>query len=348
MNNTESALVPRTNTLGNDWQDIYQLGEVLAKSGYFTDARSASQAVVKVLAGRELGFAPLASMTGIHMIDGKPVIGAHLLASLIKRSGRYNFEIIRSDREACELRFVEKKGDKWESCGPPISLTFKEAVESGLAVSSDGRTLKRNWKVSADDMLFARCVSKGYRRYCADLSGGLLTYVPDELEPDQPGPPSNGAIAPPPPQLNGTHAPVEPAPAPAAPAVQLERLSPQDYQDLVAWIRQNNRKKSEVKSYCDALGVPSLEQAPAHRLRWLRDAAKEGLASEQDQHTITALLTMLKEDVKTLPALLRKEYGVGALAHLLPSQAQDLIASLRKKFSEQQPQQPVETVTANQ
>ncbi len=49
--------------------DIMQLGEVLIESGYFQDAKQAAQAVVKVLAGAEIGLGPIASMTGIYIIS---------------------------------------------------------------------------------------------------------------------------------------------------------------------------------------------------------------------------------------------------------------------------------------
>ena len=38
-----------------DDMPLERLGELLAKSGYFKDSQQAGQAVVKVLAGRELG-----------------------------------------------------------------------------------------------------------------------------------------------------------------------------------------------------------------------------------------------------------------------------------------------------
>ena len=66
---SETALVQM------DLNQTLQLGEVLAKSGFFSDAKQASQAVVKVLAGRELGFGPVASMVGVNIIQGKPAIG---------------------------------------------------------------------------------------------------------------------------------------------------------------------------------------------------------------------------------------------------------------------------------
>lgn len=50
------------------------LEKVLAESGYFPDARAAAQAAVKVLAGREQGFGPIASMTGIHLVQRKEAL----------------------------------------------------------------------------------------------------------------------------------------------------------------------------------------------------------------------------------------------------------------------------------
>ena len=59
-------------------------------------------------------------------------------------------------------------------------MTFKEAKDSGLAIGKTGT--KANWQRHPDDMLFARCVSKGYRRYSPELSGGVVSYDPDELD----------------------------------------------------------------------------------------------------------------------------------------------------------------------
>lgn len=173
--------------------ETLKLGKVFAESGYFNDARGASQAVVKVLAGRELGFAPMASMTGIHIIEGKPSIGSHLMAAAIKRSGRYDYKVIQRTREVCELEFSEKKEKKWEVVGN-IKITFKECQETGLTQGKSG--MRDNWKKFADDMLFARAISKGYRTYCPDLTGGLLCYTDGEIEQEEngqmPEPPKTG------------------------------------------------------------------------------------------------------------------------------------------------------------
>ena len=56
--------------------NVRGLGQIIATSGFFKDARQASKAIVKVLAGQELGFAPMFSMSNIHVIEGKISMGA--------------------------------------------------------------------------------------------------------------------------------------------------------------------------------------------------------------------------------------------------------------------------------
>jgi hypothetical protein len=61
--------------------DALTIGETFFKSGMFSDIKSAQQAVVKIMAGAEMGISPFAAMSGIHIIQGKPTIGAGLTSS---------------------------------------------------------------------------------------------------------------------------------------------------------------------------------------------------------------------------------------------------------------------------
>jgi hypothetical protein len=79
----------------------------MAASGYFSDSKQVAQAIVKVLAGAELGLGPFASMTGISIINGKPTLGANLLATLVKNDPRYNYRIEQCDNNACVLTWYE-------------------------------------------------------------------------------------------------------------------------------------------------------------------------------------------------------------------------------------------------
>jgi len=68
--------------------DVLRLGEVFAKSGMFSDVKDAAQAVVKIMAGRELGLPPLFSMTRIYMVKGQVALSATAMAALIKTVAR--------------------------------------------------------------------------------------------------------------------------------------------------------------------------------------------------------------------------------------------------------------------
>lgn len=162
--------------------EIMTVGEAMAKSGFFSDCRQASQAVVKIMAGRELGFSPIAAMTGVHIIEGKPTVGSHLLAALIRRSGAYDYEIKHLDAARCDLAFSRMVGGKWQAVGA-VSVTMADLVANGVATAGNGK-LKANYQRAPDDMLFARAISKGYKRYCPDLTFGVTVYAEGEIESD--------------------------------------------------------------------------------------------------------------------------------------------------------------------
>jgi len=149
--------------------ETMQLGDLLAQSGFFADSRGAAQAVVKVLAGREIGFGPIASMTGIHVISGRVSISANLMAAAIKRSGRYDYRVREMTAQRCEIEFRERNGDKWEIIGSS-EFTAQDARQAGT----------KNMDKFARNMLFARAMSNGARWYTPDIFGGPV-YTPEEM-----------------------------------------------------------------------------------------------------------------------------------------------------------------------
>lgn len=148
--------------------DVLTLGKVMAASGFFKDAAGQAQAIVKILAGRELGFGAVASMTGIFIVKEKVTLSANLMAAAIKRSGKYNYRVRSIGPTACRLEFFEGG----ESVG--ISeFTIEKAKAAGLVNNP-------TWQKFPENMLFARAISNGARWYAPDIFGGP-TYTPDEL-----------------------------------------------------------------------------------------------------------------------------------------------------------------------
>lgn len=149
--------------------DAERAAKAMSASGFFADSKSAAQAVVKILAGSELGFGPFASMTGVHIIQNRPTLAANLIAAAVKRSGKYNYRVIEHTDKICSIDFYEGADRVGNS-----TYTWQEAVAAQL-------TSKDNWKKFPRNMLFARAISNGQKWYAPDAFNGATVYTPDEL-----------------------------------------------------------------------------------------------------------------------------------------------------------------------
>ena len=152
-------------------EDPVALGELLAKSGYFQDARDAAKAAVKVMAGAELGFGPVASMRGIDIIKGEVTLAAGLVAALVRRSPEYDYEIRQWDNQGCEIVFTRNG---------------RELTPSSKFTAEDARTARLggdNYQKFPRNMFFARAMTNGARIHCPDLFAGAV-YTAEELAPE--------------------------------------------------------------------------------------------------------------------------------------------------------------------
>jgi hypothetical protein len=151
-----------------DFEGLLKVGAMLAKSGFFPDAKVEAQAVAKILAGAELGVGPVASLRGIDLINGKLAPNAGLISALIKRRRpAYDFRVIENTNQRCELAFYEH--------GREVGRSSFSADDAKTALLTEG-----NWKKFPRNMMFARALTNGARWYCADIFLGGV-YVPEEL-----------------------------------------------------------------------------------------------------------------------------------------------------------------------
>lgn len=163
-NRNPLAIVPRTGDM-----DVLTLADHFIRSGFFKDVTDVSRAVVKIMYGAELGIGPVTAMTAINVIQGKPAPSAGLMASLIKRSGRYNYRVTEHTAEKCAIEFYEDG----QPCGVS-EFTIAEAKTAGLPGKNP------TWGNYPKALLFARALSQGARWYCADVFGTSV-YTPEEL-----------------------------------------------------------------------------------------------------------------------------------------------------------------------
>lgn len=145
--------------------EIMSIGKAFAESGMFPDVKTAAQAIVKIQAGQEIGIPPFAAMSGIHIIQGKPTIGAGVMASCVKGSNKYDYRVVESTEQVCSIDFYQGK----EKIGNS-TFTIADAKKAGT----------KNLDKFPKNMLFARAMSNGVKWYTPDVFSGPV-YVPEEI-----------------------------------------------------------------------------------------------------------------------------------------------------------------------
>lgn len=188
-----------------DVNELQAVSKLLAMSGYFeakgNNDAAIAQIATKVLAGREMGFGPFTSVQGIYIIQGRPAVGANLIASAIKAHPAYDYRVLELTEAVCTIEFFQLSGGKRESLGKS-TFTADDARRAGT----------KNMDKFARNMLFARCISNGHRWYCPDVFNGNAVYVPEELGADVDG---DGNVISAPRVVNVTTGEIVTQPAPA-------------------------------------------------------------------------------------------------------------------------------------
>lgn len=138
--------------------------------------KTAEQAAVIAIKGKELGLAPMMSFEMIDVIMGKPALKPKAMAALCFKGGVrtktiQDFESIKNEEgkvidKITTIRFFRDGVDE------DVSYKYTDAQNLGL-------TTKDNWKKQPNIMMYWRCFSKGANRVAPDLIGGL--YTTEEL-----------------------------------------------------------------------------------------------------------------------------------------------------------------------
>jgi len=177
---TPQALSPSNLPLDLENLSLNQInfiGQTMAKSGMFPDVTDGAKALVKILAGKEIGVTPFQAMTNIHIIQGMATMGANLMAAKVKGSGKYDYRVMDLTSETCSILFRQRDSlaeGGWADLGK-FTYSLEDAKRAGLVKTGS------SWEKYPKNMLFARAISSGVRIYCPDVFNGNLVYVPEEL-----------------------------------------------------------------------------------------------------------------------------------------------------------------------
>jgi hypothetical protein len=123
--------------------------------------------------GRTLGITPLAAITGIHVIEGKPSASAALISGLVRQAGH-------------KLRVRVENGQG----GPRAIATIHRADDPEFEFRAEwdmqrardaGLANKEVWRKYPQAMLKARAITEVARDACEEVLFGLH-YTPEELD----------------------------------------------------------------------------------------------------------------------------------------------------------------------
>lgn len=158
-------------------KEFLLIAEKLALTNYFIDEDGmldqkvlVARGFAKIMFGFELGLSPMYSMQHVNIIKGKMTLDAGGVASLIDQSTIYNYKIISLTDSACEISFTKNN----ELLGT-IKWTVEDAKKANLYKEGGA------WAKYTKDLLFARAITAGARRYTPGIFGGSI-YTPEELQ----------------------------------------------------------------------------------------------------------------------------------------------------------------------
>jgi hypothetical protein len=144
----------------------------MVRSNFFPDASNAARAMVKILAGAELGIGPVESMRTFYIVDSKIEFAAEALAIRVKRSARYDYRVLELTNDVCEIAFFEN--------GEEIGRSrFDDADRVAAGFEKEGHGTHgpyvTTWGKFPRNMFFARALSNGVAWFCPDVTAGITS-----------------------------------------------------------------------------------------------------------------------------------------------------------------------------
>jgi hypothetical protein len=133
--------------------------------------------------GRTLGITPIAAITGIHVIEGKPSASSGLIGGLVRQAGHKLR--VRSDGMTTATAQIVRADDP--DFTYECTWTLERAEQAGLCQVKSGKPWARDrngkptaWEKYPAAMLKARAITEVARDACEDVLFGLH-YTPEEL-----------------------------------------------------------------------------------------------------------------------------------------------------------------------
>ena len=162
------AIIPRSTN------EVYELAERLSKATTISQELRGNSANVlaAIMAGAELGFAPMAALRSVHIIKGIPKLSADAMAAVVLASGKAQYFEPKGDPTSASATWVTKRiGSEREHS---VTWTAEDAKRAALVTD--------NHRLFPRQMLSARAKSELARSIYPDLLSGVYSNeeIPDD------------------------------------------------------------------------------------------------------------------------------------------------------------------------
>ena len=163
---------PRMPT-AQDMAASVRYAENLAASGLLPAAyrKQPANVLYAIEYGRMVGLTPMAAITGVHVIEGKPSASAALISALVRRAGHKLR--VRGDAKAAWCQIIRSDDPEF-----PFEVTY--TIEDAATAKLLGKSV---WQQYPASMLKARAISQCARDACEEALFGLH-YTAEELGAD--------------------------------------------------------------------------------------------------------------------------------------------------------------------
>ena len=162
---TKQVMIPNDNYFSPAaWNVMVQMANVFIKGAALPKhITNASQLLMILQTGKEMGLKPMQAINGIYILNGKVALYSHVMLSKVLEGG-VKLKWLKDTTTEAEVEFSGLDRAPYVS-----KFTIAEAQKAGL-VKAGGA-----WTSYPSAMLRARAVSAGARVFCPDLISGAYT-----------------------------------------------------------------------------------------------------------------------------------------------------------------------------
>jgi hypothetical protein len=125
--------------------------------------------------GDMLGLSPMAAITGVHVIEGKPTASAGLISALVRRAGHKLR--VRGDGKSATCEIIRADDPDYTFS---VTWTLRKNGDGHPSAEEAGLGNKGTWKSYPASMLKSRAITQCARDACEEALYGLH-YTPEEL-----------------------------------------------------------------------------------------------------------------------------------------------------------------------